>query len=145
MHALIEPATRCDDDGILLSGWQGLPGEPAWAVAPDTLREVIAESTDFFFVLPLLNKCGFDLLGAAPQVHPVTLGVFNFAEAFIFMLLPPLLMDRKGRDLPTVKLWSFAMFLTNALMLPYMVWTTPIPITIQQTTPHWQTRILVPR
>ena len=99
----------------------GLPGEPAWAVAPDTLNEVIAESTDFFFVLPLLNKFGVDLLGAAPQVHPVTLGVFNFAEAFVFMLLPPLLMDRKGRDLPTVKLWSAAMFLTNALLLPYMV------------------------
>ena len=101
-------------------GWQGLPGEPAWAVAPETLNEVIAESTDFFFVLPLLNKFGIDLLGAAPEVHPVTLGVFNFAEAFVFMLLPLMLMDRKGRDLPTVKLWSFAMFLTNALMLPYM-------------------------
>ena len=100
---------------LLLSppGWQGLPGEPAWAVAPDTLAEVIAESTDFFFVLPLLNKFGVDLLGAAPAVHPVTLGVFNFAEAFIFMLLPPLLMDRRGRDLPTVKVWSVAMFLTK--------------------------------
>ena len=90
--------------------------------------EVIAESTDFFFVLPLLNKFGFDLLGAAPQVHPVTLGVFNFAEAFVFMLLPPLLMDRKGRDLPTVKLWSAAMFLTNALLLPYMAKRTAAPV-----------------
>lgn len=115
---------------LLLSppGWQGLPGEPAWAVAPDTLSEVIAESTDFFFVLPLLNACGVDLLGAAPQVHPVTLGVFNFAEAFVFMLLPPLLMDRKGRDLPTVKLWSFAMFLTNALLLPYIAKRTATPV-----------------
>ena len=45
---------------LLLSppGWQGLPGEPAWAVATDTLNEVIAESTDFFFVLPVLNKFG---------------------------------------------------------------------------------------
>ena len=106
---------------LLLSppGWQGLPGEPAWAVAPETLAEVVAESTDFFFVLPLLNGAGVDLLGAAPAVHPVTLGVFNFAEAFIFMLLPALLMDRRGRDLPTTKVWSAAMFLTNALMLPY--------------------------
>ena len=106
---------------LLLSppGWQGLPGEPAWAVAPETLAEVVAESTDFFFVLPLLNGAGIDLLGAAPAVHPVTLGVFNFAEAFIFMLLPCLLMDRRGRDLPTTKVWSAAMFLTNALMLPY--------------------------
>jgi len=90
---------------LLLSppGWGGLPGEPMWAVAPDTLNGVIAESTDFFFVLPLLNQAGVDLLGAAPAVHPVTLGVFNFAEAFVFMLLPLLLMDRKGRDLPTGK------------------------------------------
>ena len=107
---------------LLLSppGWQGLPGEPAWAVAPETLAEVVAESTDFFFVLPALNKFGIDVLGPAPAVHPVTLGVFNFAEAFIFMLLPLMLMTRKGRDLPTVKAWSVAMFLTNALMLPYL-------------------------
>ena len=123
---------------LLLSppGWQGLPGEPAWAVAPDTLSEVIAESTDFFFILPLLNKFGFNLLGAAPQVHPVTLGVFNFAEAFVFMLLPPLLMDRKGRDLPTVKLWSAAMFLTNALLLPTANRTaTPVPARGNQKVP----------
>ena len=112
---------------LLLSppGWQGLPGEPAWAVAPETLAEVVAESTDFFFVLPLLNGAGIDLLGAAPAVHPVTLGVFNFAEAFIFMLLPCLLMDRRGRDLPTTKVWSAAMFLTNALMLPYFAARPP--------------------
>eukprot|EP00227_Mantoniella_beaufortii_P016864 CAMPEP_0197592470 /NCGR_PEP_ID=MMETSP1326-20131121/15106_1 /TAXON_ID=1155430 /ORGANISM="Genus nov. species nov., Strain RCC2288" /LENGTH=533 /DNA_ID=CAMNT_0043158169 /DNA_START=51 /DNA_END=1652 /DNA_ORIENTATION=- len=115
---------------LLLSppGWQGLPGEPAWAVAPETLKGVIDQSTDFFFVLPLLNKAGIDLLGPAPAVHPVTLGVFNFAEAFVFMLLPPLLMDRKGRDLPTVKLWSVAMFLTNALLLPYMALRTATPV-----------------
>ncbi|EEH58945.1 uncharacterized protein MICPUCDRAFT_4063, partial [Micromonas pusilla CCMP1545] len=122
---------------LLLSppGWQGLPGEPAWAVAPETLNEVIAESTDFFFVLPLLNKFGVDLLGAAPQVHPVTLGVFNFAEAFIFMLLPPLLMDRKGRDIDTTKVWGGAMFLTNALMLPFMAqrFATPAPAAWERT------------
>ena len=89
---------------------------------------MIAESTDFFFVLPLLNKFGVNLLGAAPAVHPVTLGVFNFAEAFIFMLLPPLLMDRRGRDLPTVKVWSVAMFLTNAAMLPFMAKRTATPV-----------------
>ena len=65
------------------------PASPAWPVAPETLAEVVAESTDFFFVLPLLNGAGIDLLGAAPAVHPVTLGVFNFAEAFIFMLRVP--------------------------------------------------------
>jgi len=106
-----------------------MPGEPAWAIAPETLAEVVAESTDFFFVVPLLHNVGIDLLDVVPQVHPVTLGGFNFAEAFVFMLLPPLLMDRKGRDLSTAKLWSIAMFATNALLLPYMAnrAMTPVP------------------
>jgi hypothetical protein len=122
---------------LLLSpvGWQGLPGEPAWAVAPETLAEVVAESTNFFFVLPLLNNFGIDLLGQAPAVHPVTLGVFNFAEAFIFMLLPLLLMDktRRGHDLPTTKIWSVAMFLTNAAMLPYFAQRAAAGTTGQKT------------
>ena len=83
---------------------------------------------------PISSSCSrsstssVNLLGAAPAVHPVTLGVFNFAEAFIFMLLPPLLMDRRGRDLPTVKVWSVAMFLTNAAMLPFMAKRTATPV-----------------
>ena len=106
-----------------------VPGDPAYAIKPETLQDVIAQSTDFFFVLPLLNKFGIDILGTAPEVHPVSLGFFNFAEAFIFMLFPLLLMDKRGRDLPTTKAWSVGMFLTNAMLLPYFAVSaaTPVP------------------
>jgi len=97
-----------------------VPGDPAYAIKPETLNEVIASSTDFFYVLPLLNKYGIDLLGGAPEVNPVSLGLFNFAEAFIFMLYPLYCMDKRGRDLPTLPMWSVGMFLTNAILLPYM-------------------------
>lgn len=105
-----------------------VPGDPAYAIKPETLQEVIASSTDFFFVLPILNKFGVNVLGAAPSVHPVSLGVFNFAEAFIFMLLPLMLMDKRGRDLPTTKMWSVGMFLTNAILLPYMAIRAATPV-----------------
>ena len=105
-----------------------IPGDPAYAIKPETLQEVIAESTDFFFVLPVLNKFGIDALGTAPAVHPVSLGVFNFAEAFIFMLLPLYFMDKRGRDLPTTKMWSIGMFLTNAVLLPYMAIRAATPV-----------------
>ena len=105
-----------------------IPGDPAYAIKTETLQEVIASSTDFFFVLPVLNKFGVDLLGQAPEVHPVSLGVFNFAEAYIFMLLPLLMMDKRGRDLPTTKMWSIGMFLTNAVLLPYMAIRANTPV-----------------
>ena len=105
-----------------------IPGDPAYAIKPETLQEVIASSTDFFFVLPILNKFGVDLLGQAPEVHPVSLGVLNFAEAYIFMLLPLLMMDKRGRDLPTTKMWSIGMFLTNAVLLPYMAIRANTPV-----------------
>ena len=70
--------------------------DPAYAIKPETLQDVIAQSTDFFFVLPLLNKFGIDILGTAPEVHPVSLGFFNFAGMLIFMLFLLLLMDKRG-------------------------------------------------
>ncbi|CEF98145.1 unnamed product [Ostreococcus tauri] len=105
-----------------------IPGDPAYAIKPETLQEVIASSTDFFYVLPLLNKFGIDLLGGAPYVNPVSLGLFNFAEAFIFMLYPLYCMDKRGRDLPALKLWSIGMFLTNAVLLPYMSIRAKTPV-----------------
>lgn len=97
-----------------------LPGEPMWAVAPDTLSEVVAESTDFFFVLPLLNNLGINFM-QAPDVHPVSLGFFNACEAYALLLLPLLLRQAKKRGTSTnvLPVWSAAMFLTNAILLPY--------------------------
>jgi hypothetical protein len=112
---------------LLLSppGW--LPGEPVWAIQPTTLRAVLDESINFFFVLPLLNALGFNAI-PAPMVYPVMQAFFNFAEAWIFMFLPLLLLDPRGRGLPRVILWSLAMFLTNIFLMPYMaarLWQEP--------------------
>lgn len=97
---------------------QLLPGEPIWAVKPETIAEVMAESLNFFFVLPILSAVLEPL--SAPVVHPASEAFFNFAEAWIFMFLPLLLLDRRGQTLPRVALWSAAMFLTNVFLIPYM-------------------------
>lgn len=100
---------------------QLLPGEPIWAIKPETIAEVMAESLNFFFVLPILSAVlepVYDL--SAPVVHPASEAFFNFAEAWILMFLPLLLLDRRGQALPRVALWSAAMFLTNVFLIPYM-------------------------
>ncbi|USR91623.1 nuclear transport factor 2 family protein [Phormidium yuhuli AB48] len=96
-----------------------LPGDPLWALQPETIRELLDESLNFFFVLPILNGLGLTLL-ESPPVHPVTQAFFNFAEAWIFMFLPLLLADPRGYRLPRPLIWLGAMFLTNIFLLPYM-------------------------
>ncbi|MDJ0706796.1 MAG: nuclear transport factor 2 family protein [Leptolyngbyaceae cyanobacterium MO_188.B28] len=105
---------------------QLIPGEPAWAIQPDTLREVIDESINFFFILPILNGIGMMYM-KAPTVNPVTEALFNFAEAWIFMFLPLLLADKRGRNLPKVPIWGMAMFLTNVFLTPYMALRAAAP------------------
>ena len=104
---------------LLLSPSSWLPGDPAWAIQPDTIQELTDESLNFFFVLPILNILGFTGM-MAPDVHPVTQAFFNFAEAWIFMFLPLLQLDPRGAKLPTTLVWILAMFLTNVFLLPYM-------------------------
>ena len=106
--------------GLLLFSpdWM-LPGEPVWAIQAETLREIIDESINFFFVLPLLNRAGFSGM-IAPNVHPLMQAFFNFAEAWIFMFLPLLLLDPRGGTLPRTLIWILAMFLTNVFLMPYM-------------------------
>ncbi|MEO0456999.1 MAG: hypothetical protein AAF152_10535 [Cyanobacteria bacterium P01_A01_bin.114] len=104
---------------LLLSppGW--LPGEPIWAIRPETIQEILDESINFFFVLPILNQLGIHLM-EAPVVHPAMEAFFNLAEAWIFMFLPLLLLDPRGGGLPRVSIWGAAMFLTNVFLMPYM-------------------------
>lgn len=104
---------------LLLSppGW--LPGEPVWAIQPDTIQEIFDESLNFFFILPLLNLVGISYL-PAPTVNPAVQGFFNLAEAWIFMFLPLIQMDERGQDLPRNFLWGLSMFLTNVFLMPYM-------------------------
>jgi hypothetical protein len=96
-----------------------LPGEPVWAVQPETIKEVINESINFFFILPILNIMGIQIM-KSPIVHPIIEAQFNFAEAWIFMFLPLLLADKRIKNFPKVALWIVAMFLTNVFLLPYM-------------------------
>ncbi|MEM9087357.1 MAG: nuclear transport factor 2 family protein [Cyanobacteria bacterium P01_F01_bin.53] len=100
---------------------QLLPGDPIWAIQPETIKEILAESLNFFFVLPILGFTLGPLIGiSAPVVHPASEAFFNFAEAWIFMFLPLLLLDKRGKNLPQVALWSAEMFLTNVFLIPYM-------------------------
>ncbi|NEQ98613.1 MAG: nuclear transport factor 2 family protein [Cyanothece sp. SIO2G6] len=104
---------------ILSPPGQWLPGEPIWAIQPETIHEVVAESTNFWFILPILNHLGIHFI-EAPVIHPITEALFNLAEAWIAMFLPLLLLDRRGQGLPKVSIWGGALFLTNVFFTPYM-------------------------
>ena len=106
---------------LLSPSEQLLPDGPIWAVEPETIKEVIEESINFFFILPIFNAVGIKYM-EAPTIHPWLESLFNFAEAWIFMFLPLLLVDRRGGELPKILIWSMAMFLTNTFLLPYMAW-----------------------
>ena len=113
---------------------QIVPGYPAWAIQPDILKEILDESINFFFILAIANAVGIKLM-VAPTVHPASQAFFNFAEAWIFIFLPLLLADRRGDNLPKVPIWGMAMFLTNAVLTPYMALrsTQPIPEQVEET------------
>jgi hypothetical protein len=113
---------------------QLFPGEPVWLIQPQTVVEVLNESINFFFILPILNALGFKAT-IAPVVHPAIEGLFNFAEAWIFMFLPLLLADRQGRKLPKIFTWVFAMFLTNVFLIPYMALRTQTLLEIPENKP----------
>ncbi|HAC64410.1 MAG TPA: hypothetical protein DCF68_12930 [Cyanothece sp. UBA12306] len=99
---------------------QPVPGFPIWAIQPETIIEIMNESLNFFFILPFLNMGGLGGL-ISPLVPPVSEAIFNFAEAWIFMFLPLLLADVRGRHLPRFFFWICAMFLTNVFLIPYMI------------------------
>ena len=121
---------------------QLVPGEPAWAIQPETIEEILNESLNFFFILPLLNLVGIHYL-EAPTVHPILEALFNFAEAWIFMFLPLLLADRRTNHLPKILIWSMAMFGTNAVLTPYMAlrYSTPISPAKEETDKSWLARV----
>jgi hypothetical protein len=84
-----------------------LPGLPVWQTPPEVLQEVLLESLDFFYLNSALTALGLSpipavavsrkscswllqmlplmfLMRACPssQVHPVSLGLFNFVNAW---------------------------------------------------------------
>ncbi len=119
LFALLWTATIVYIGLLLLSPLGWLPGEPIWAIQPDTIREILNESLNFFFILPLLNVLGFSYM-QAPMVNPAAQGFFNLAEAWIFMFLPLMLIDERSQGLPKLMLWGLAMLLTNVFLMPYM-------------------------
>ena len=104
---------------LLLSPPSWLPGEPVWAIQPETIKEILDESLNFFFILPMLNLVGVSYL-QAPTVNPAAQGFFNLAEAWIFMFLPLIMIDKRSQHLPKLMFWGMAMFLTNVFLMPYM-------------------------
>lgn len=111
---------------------QLLPGEPIWAVKPETVSEIAKESLNFFFILPILSFLAVPFLNiSAPVIHPASEAFFNFAEAWILMFLPLMLLDRRGQSLPRVVLWSAAMFLTNVFLIPYMAQRLSQPVSVE--------------
>lgn len=104
---------------LLLSPPSWLPGDPVWAIQPDTIEEILDESLNFFFILPFLNILGFNYL-PAPMVNPAAQAFFNLAEAWIFMFLPLMLLDQRSQHLPKMMFWGLGMFLTNVFLMPYM-------------------------
>ena len=104
---------------LLLAPSGVLPGDPVWAIQQETIDEVLGESLNFFFVLPLLHAAGVRVMEAA-TLHPADEAFFNFAEVWIFMFLPLLWTDARGEKLPRTAIWSGAMFLTNIFLMPYM-------------------------
>ncbi|ESA36767.1 polyketide cyclase [Leptolyngbya sp. Heron Island J] len=119
---------------LLLSPPSWLPGEPLWAIQPETIDEILNESLNFFFILPFLNILGFSYL-PAPMVNPAAQAFFNLAEAWIFMFLPLMLMDKRSRHLPKMMVWGLAMFLTNVFLMPYMA------LRLKQEVPEPQTMV----
>jgi hypothetical protein len=98
---------------------QILPGEPIWAIQPQTLQELWNESVNFFFILPILNVIGIKAIPDA-IAHPWLESLFNLAIAWMFMFLPLLLADPRGHGLPKLLIWGLGMFLTNTFLCPYM-------------------------
>ncbi|KAJ0447576.1 hypothetical protein HanRHA438_Chr17g0813481 [Helianthus annuus] len=97
------------------------PGDPVWAISSDTINSLIGLSLNFFFILPLMNSVGINLIDA-PVLHPMSEGLFNFVIGWTFMFAPLLFTDR-NRDRYKGSLdvlWGFQMFLTNTFLIPYM-------------------------
>jgi len=114
---------------FLLVGTQA-PGLPAWATPVSEFESLLKQSLDFWFITPILKGVtGLELL-PAPMVHPVTLGVFNFFNAWSFCHAALMFSDPKSEGkFDRFVVWVGTMFLTNFFFLPYMALRagTPLP------------------
>lgn len=97
-----------------------LPGPDATQLDSATWNEVLGLSLNFWLVAPLLN------LPFAPVLHPGLEAVFNLLLAWAAAFAGFLADGRPGRPsgsmVPTL---AGMQFLTNAILLPYLVLRTP--------------------
>lgn len=103
---------------LILSPPGQAPGDPVYAIKPETLKEVFAQSIDFFYINLFLNQVGINFV-QSPVLEPVGEALFELVAAWSLMFGPLLLMDRKG-TLPKLPVWIGQMFLTNVFLIPYL-------------------------
>jgi ketosteroid isomerase-like protein len=96
------------------------PGLPVWQTTPETLQSVFHESLNFFYVNIALNSAGLSPVPCIAE-HPVSEALFNFVNAWSMMMLPVMVMDKKGEAVENkFQLWLGTMFLTNVFLPIYM-------------------------
>ncbi|EPS58117.1 hypothetical protein M569_16698, partial [Genlisea aurea] len=98
------------------------PGDPIWAISPETVNSLLGLSLNFFFILPLSNSAAGIHLLEAPILHPVSEGLFNLVIGWTFLFAPLLYSDRRrDRYQGSIDvLWCLQMLLTNTFLIPYM-------------------------
>ncbi|MDX5473043.1 MAG: hypothetical protein LPJ97_12220, partial [Marinobacter sp.] len=96
---------------LLLSDFP--PGDSLLHLSTDTLREAIALSLNFWFVMPLLFP------DVAPVLNPVLEGIFNIVIAWALLFWGFLLDGRRQRWPMTPFLLGTAL-LTNVFYLPWL-------------------------
>jgi hypothetical protein len=101
---------------LLLSPWP--PGESLLRVQPDTLREAVDLSLNFWFVLPLAFP------DAAPTLNPVLEGLFNGVVAW-GLLFWGFLIDGRHQRWPMLPFLVGTAFLTNVFYLPWLALRSP--------------------
>eukprot|EP00899_Mesostigma_viride_P012545 jgi/Mesvir1/21291/Mv21684-RA.1 len=97
------------------------PGDPIWAIKPETLDELVQLSLNFFFINSGLNAAGIHTI---PEVgfHPMSEALFNFVNAWGLLFSGLLFSDVRRKRAPAnvELLWGCQMFLTNIFLLPYI-------------------------
>ena len=96
------------------------PGLPAWQTSPETLKAVLHESLNFFYVNIALAALHLNPVPSVAE-HPVDEALFNFVNAWSLMMLPTWVADPKSFRVPNkFAIWIGTLFLTNVFLPMYM-------------------------
>lgn len=89
------------------------PGESLFHTKPETLREAIDLSLNFWFFMPLLSP------EVAPVLNPALEGLFNLVVAW-GLLFWGFAIDGRERKFPMIPFLIGTAFLTNVFYLPWL-------------------------